>query len=98
MKFKPVSKFPAVERDLAFVLPKMMLASEVANEIKKSSGNLLQSIDIFDVFEGGNLPAGHVSVAYRMVFQDHEGTLTDEAEAHGAAKSNLLAGLRRSST
>ena len=78
VKFKPVSKFPAVERDLAFVLPKTMLASEVAKEIKKISGALLQSIDVFDVFEGGNLPSGHVSVAYRMVFQDLEGTLNEE--------------------
>jgi phenylalanyl-tRNA synthetase beta chain len=78
VKFKAVSKFPSVERDLAFVLPKNMLATEVSNEIKRVSGSLLQSIDIFDVFEGGNLPAGHVSVAYRMIFQDLEGTLNDE--------------------
>lgn len=78
VKFRSVAKFPAVERDLAFVLPKTMQASEVAGEIKKASGPLLQSIDIFDVFEGGNLPEGHVSVAYRMVFQDLESTLTEE--------------------
>lgn len=78
VKFKSVSKFPAVERDLAFVLPKTILASEVTSEIKKASGQLLQSIDIFDVFEGGNLPEGTVSVAYRMIFQDVEGTLNEE--------------------
>lgn len=78
VKFKSVAKFPAVERDLAFVLPKSMQASEVTTEIKKASGALLQSVDIFDVFEGGNLPEGHVSVAYRMIFQDMEGTLTEE--------------------
>jgi phenylalanyl-tRNA synthetase beta chain len=78
VKFKPVSKFPAVERDLAFVLPKTMQAAEVATEIRKTSGALLQSIDVFDVFEGGNLPEGHVSVAYKMIFQDLEGTLNEE--------------------
>lgn len=78
VKFKSVSKFPAVERDLAFVLPKTMRAGDVAAEIKKTAGNILQSLDIFDVFEGGSLPEGHVSVAYRMVYQDHEGTLNDE--------------------
>lgn len=78
VKFKSVSKFPSVERDLAFVLPKTMLAGEVASEIRKVSGPLLQSIDIFDVFEGGNLPADHVSVAYKMIFQDLEGTLNEE--------------------
>lgn len=78
VKFKPVSKFPAVERDLAFVLPKGMRAADVAIEIKKTAGAVLQSLDIFDVFEGGNLPEGHLSVAYRMIFQDHEGTLSEE--------------------
>jgi phenylalanyl-tRNA synthetase beta chain len=78
VKFKPVSKFPAVERDIAFVLPKTMRAADVAGEIKKTASSVLQTIDIFDVFEGGSLPEGHVSVAYRMVFQDHEGTMTDE--------------------
>jgi phenylalanyl-tRNA synthetase beta chain len=78
VKFKSVSKFPAVERDLAFVLPKTLAAGQVAAEIKKTAGALLQSIDVFDVFTGGNLPEGHSSVAYRMVFQDLEGTLNDE--------------------
>jgi phenylalanyl-tRNA synthetase beta chain len=50
----------------------------VASEIKKAAGTKLQSIDVFDVFEGGNLPADHQSVAYRMIFQDQEGTLNEE--------------------
>lgn len=78
VKFKPVAKFPSVERDLAFVLPKSVRAQDVANEIKKVAGPLLQSIDIFDVFQGGNLPPEHISVAYRMIFQDHDATLTEE--------------------
>jgi phenylalanyl-tRNA synthetase beta chain len=78
VKFKPVSKFPSVERDLAFVMPKSARAQDVASEIKKAAGTKLQSIDVFDVFEGGNLPADHLSVAYRMIFQDQEGTLTEE--------------------
>ncbi|HMN68884.1 MAG TPA: phenylalanine--tRNA ligase subunit beta, partial [Bdellovibrionales bacterium] len=78
VKFKSVSKFPQVERDLAFVLPKSVRAADVSTEIKKTAGALLQSIEIFDVFEGGNLPPGTRSVAYRMVYQDLEGTLNDE--------------------
>lgn len=78
VKFKPVSKFPAVERDIAFLLPKSMRAADVAQEIKKTAGPLLQSLDIFDVFSGDSLPEGFVSVAYRMVYQDLEGTLGEE--------------------
>ncbi len=78
VKFKSVAKFPVVERDIAFVLPKSMRAADVAAEIKKTAGALLQSIEIFDAFEGGNLPQGHASIAYKMVYQDLEGTLNDE--------------------
>lgn len=78
VKFKPVSKFPAVERDIAFVVPKEMRAQDVAAEIKRTAGALLQSIEVFDVFEGGNLPEGHQSVAYRMIYQDMQETLTEE--------------------
>jgi phenylalanyl-tRNA synthetase beta chain len=55
-----------------------MRATDVATEIKKAAGPLLQAIDVFDVFEGGNLPPDHLSVAYRMIFQDAEATLTEE--------------------
>jgi phenylalanyl-tRNA synthetase beta chain len=78
IKFKPVSKFPSVERDLAFVLPKTLSAQDVAHEIRRTAGALLQSVDVFDVFEGGNLPPDHISVAYRMVFQDLDETLSEE--------------------
>lgn len=78
VKFKSVSRFPSVERDLAFVLPKTMKAQDVAQEIKRSAGQLLQSVRIFDVFEGGNLPPEHISVAFRMLFQDMQETLTEE--------------------
>jgi phenylalanyl-tRNA synthetase beta chain len=78
VKFKPVSKFPAVERDLAFLLPKTMRAADVAQEIKKTAGPILQSLEIFDTFSGESVPEGFVSVAYRMVYQDLEGTLGEE--------------------
>jgi phenylalanyl-tRNA synthetase beta chain len=78
VKYQPVSKFPAVERDLAFVMPKTLPAADVSKEIKKISGPLLQSVDVFDVFSGGNLAENEVSVSFKMVFQDQEGTLTED--------------------
>lgn len=78
VKFKSVSKFPAVERDLAFVMPKTTRAQDVAAEIKRTAGALLQSVDVFDVFNGGNLQADERSVAYRLILQDQENTLSDE--------------------
>ncbi len=78
VKYKPVSKFPAVERDIAFLVPKGVAASDVMVEIKKTIGTLLQSVQVFDVFEGAGVPEGHQSIAYRMVLQDLTTTLDEE--------------------
>lgn len=93
VKFKSVSKFPMVERDLAFVMPKSVRTADVSAEIKKTAGGLLQSIDVFDVFEGGNLPEGHLSVAFKMVFQDLEGTLNEEKLS--ALQSQIVANVEK---
>ncbi len=91
VKFKSVSKFPAVERDLAFVMPRTMASAEVESEIRKTSGALLQSLEVFDLFAGPGLPEGHVSIAYRMIFQDIEGTLNEErlTALHSQIVSNV---------
>ncbi|MGE4131869.1 MAG: phenylalanine--tRNA ligase subunit beta [Bdellovibrionales bacterium] len=77
-KYKPISKFPSVERDLAFVIPKNLRAQDLAGDIRKTAGPLLQSLEVFDVFEGESLPENHCSVAYRMILQSGEETLSEE--------------------
>lgn len=77
-KFKKISSFPAVERDLAFVVPKDMSSAQVMQVIQKASGSKLVSLRVFDIFEGGSLPSDQRSIAFRMVFQDFENTMTDE--------------------
>ena len=69
-KFKSVAKFPAVERDLAFVMPKTLAAADVEREIKRSAGPVLQSVRVFDVFTGGSLGPEENSVAFRLIYQD----------------------------
>jgi len=76
-KAQSLAKFPSVQRDLALVMPDAMAAGDVIREIKKSAGALLKGVEAFDVFTGGNLPAGHKSVAFRMTLQDSSATLTD---------------------
>ena len=75
--FKSISKFPHVEKDMAIVLDKKIQAGNVLDTIKKTGGNLLQTIEIFDIFEGGNIPSGKKSLAIRMRFQSEERTLND---------------------
>ncbi len=75
---KSISKFPSVERDMAFVLPKDIPAGDLIKEIKKAGGDLVQSAWIFDVFEGGDLKAEERSVSYRILCQKKDSTLSEE--------------------
>jgi phenylalanyl-tRNA synthetase beta chain len=77
-RFESLSKFPSVERDFAFVMPKSLKIGEVTKEIRKTGGGLLSSVEIFDVYEGDKVEPGKKSVAIRMVFQDKNATLQDQ--------------------
>lgn len=76
-KARSISAFPMVDRDIALVMPKELAASEVEAVIRKSAGELLRDVRVFDVFEGGNLASGQKSVAFRLLFQDMRATLED---------------------
>lgn len=78
-RYQPISKFPAVDRDIAFLMSKDLPASHVEAEIRKVSGDLLKEIRVFDVFEGGSLAVGQRSVAFRLIFQSQDTTLEDQA-------------------
>lgn len=78
-KYQSISKLPAVDRDIALMMPKELPASTVEAEIKKAAGDLLKEVRVFDVFEGGNLPTGQRSVAFRLIFQAKDATLEDQA-------------------
>ena len=69
---------PASYRDLAVVVPNNTLASEVEDVIWHSGGDLLQTVELFDVYRGGSVEEGHKSLAYSLVFQSTEETLTDK--------------------
>ena len=78
-KYAPISKFPEVERDLSFVLPRNLAAGEVIDEIKRVAGELLTEVFVFDVFEGGSLLPSQKSVAFRLKFRAQNATLEDAA-------------------
>ncbi|MCX7977826.1 MAG: phenylalanine--tRNA ligase subunit beta [Bdellovibrionaceae bacterium] len=74
---KPISRFPVVERDLAFVMPSSTPVGNVLAEIRQLAGALLVDCQVFDVYQGENLPEGKMSVAFRMFYQAQNGTLQD---------------------
>jgi phenylalanyl-tRNA synthetase beta chain len=77
-RFEGISKFPAVERDFAFVMSKNIKVGDVVKEIRKSGAGFLTNVDVFDVYEGDKLEKGQKSVAIRMTFQDKNATLQDQ--------------------
>lgn len=76
LKFKEASKYPEITKDLAFVVENEVESEVIKNQIKKSGGRLLDSIDIFDIYE--NIEEGKKSIAYKLVFKDANRTLSDE--------------------
>ena len=78
MKYKDISKFPEVSKDLAVVVDKSVLAKYIEAVIKKSSNSLLTGIKIFYVYEGANLGENKKSIGFSLAFRAPDRTLTDE--------------------
>lgn len=78
MKYKEISKFPNVKKDVAFVMKKDIPSVEVEKVIKKAGGKLLTNIEVFDVYTGENIGKDEKSVAYSLTFNDRKKTLTEE--------------------
>jgi phenylalanyl-tRNA synthetase beta chain len=74
-KFKAVPKFPAFEFDFAVIISQATTAGELMKAIKEKAGDQLESIDIFDVFEGESIGEGNKSIAFRLQFLDPNKTL-----------------------
>lgn len=77
-KYKPLPLYPAVHRDIAFVIPQEISCQEITKTIKKVSSNLFAHAEIFDVYQGKHVQEGAKSLAYRITLQDPNSTLTDE--------------------
>ncbi len=78
MKFKEISKYPTISKDLAMLINKNISSDEIAKTIKKAAGSLLTNTEVFDVYEGANIPEGKRSIAYSLAFGANDRTLTDE--------------------
>ena len=78
MKYKEISKYPSVKKDLAVVADKNVTAGEIASYIKKAAGSLLNSTTVFDVYTGAGLEENQRSIAYSLEFSANDRTLTDE--------------------
>ena len=93
-KFTGIAKYPAVTRDLSMVVPKNVLAGDIEAVIAQRGGKILESYQLFDIYEGSQIKSGYKSMAYSVVFRAHDKTL-EESEITAAMKKilNGLSGL-----
>jgi len=77
-RFREVSRQPLVRRDLAVVVAADQPAGQVLAAVEKAAGQDLVSVELFDRYAGSGVPEGKVSLAFRLVFQRADRTLTEE--------------------
>lgn len=76
-KYEGIAKYPTVNRDISMVMPKEILVGQVEEVIRKKGGNLLESYNLFDIYEGSQIKEGYKSVAYSVSFRAKDRTLSD---------------------
>lgn len=79
--YTPIPKFPSVQRDLSFIVPRSVQWSQVREIVKTTAGEVLIYVELFDVFEDDKLGKDKKSIAFRMEFQNMERTMEDEEVA-----------------
>lgn len=76
-EYRRLPKYPAVERDLAILAPVGLAHETLLDIIRKQGGNLLEKVDLFDLYSGSQVPDGFVSMAFSLAFRAEDRTLKD---------------------
>ncbi len=79
-RYRPIPRLPAVTRDIAVEAPEQLTAGDLLATIEQSGGELCESVELFDLYTGGNLEAGRRSLAFRLVYRDPK-AVTDPDKA-----------------
>jgi len=77
-EYLPISRFPAAVRDLAVLVPRQVRVEEVLNKIEVVGGTLIRDIDLFDIYEGEEIPRGKKNLAFHLIYQAEDRTLSSE--------------------
>ena len=77
--FTEISKYPAVSRDLALLIDNGVEFAEIEQVARQTEKKLLKKVELFDVYQGRNLPEGKKSYAVNFILQDDTKTLNDKA-------------------
>ena len=92
-KYEGIAKFPSVSRDISMVVPKKVMVGEIEHVIVQRGGKLLESCQLFDIYQGSQIKEGFKSVAYSITFRAKDRTLLDSDV--NAAMKKILNGLEQ---
>ena len=90
-KYTGIAKYPAVTRDLSLVVPHAVLAGQIEEIFDQRGGNILESYQLFDIYEGAQIEKGLKYMAYSLVFRAHDKTLGENEIS--AAMKKIMNGL-----
>lgn len=76
-KYEGIARFPAASRDISMVVPKSVLAGDIEHVFESKGGKLLESYELFDIYEGAQIQAGHKSIAYSLSFRAKDRNLEE---------------------
>jgi len=91
--YRPVPVYPSTRRDLAIVVPDAVLWADIEKCVREAAPQILESLELFDIYRGEPVPAGHKSVAFAMTFRRADRTI--KAEEAEQARDQVLSALQQ---
>ena len=85
-EYRPLPKYPAVERDFAFVCEESLEVGKIAAAMKKAGGKFVESVELFDIYRGHQIGENKKSVAFSVILRSPDHTLTDEEAESASSK------------
>lgn len=76
--YQPISPYPAAIRDIAVLVPMFVRVEEVLNKVEAAGGKIIRDIDLFDIYEGEEIPEGKKNLAFHIIYQAEDRTLSSE--------------------
>ena len=75
-EYRPISQYPSAVRDIAVLVPLDVKVADILNEINIAGGKLVSDVDLFDIYEGKELPQGRKNLAFHIIYQAEDRTLS----------------------
>jgi len=91
--YKPISKYPAVIHDLSLIVDEKVMYKDIIQIVQAVEPNIIQNVELLDVFKNGKIKAGKKSITIRITYQSHEKTL--EKEEVEKLQKNVIEQLRK---